>query len=192
MPPDSPAAPESLSPAARDRVVERLKELFAQDELDLAAFESKLERTFAARTSHDLEALIATLPALPALASAANAPALAPTIISGIVSGHKRAITSTVPRQLRVQAMLGYVELDLTGAVFAAGLTTIDARAFLGYVEIRLPAGVRVENEGRSLFGYFSVDGPPPAVTAGAADERVVRIVGRALFGYAESSIAGD
>lgn len=193
MPLDAPLVPDNLSPAARERVVERLKALFAADELDLPTFEAKLERVFAARTSRDLEAVASTLPAAPLPAGASNVPAVAPTVISGILSAQERAINSTVPRHLLVRAMLGYVELDLTGATFAPGVTTIDARALFGYVEIRLPTGVRVENEGKSRFGYFAVAGPPPGVAAGAAEERVVRIVGRALFGYTESSVAsGD
>ena len=66
MTPDGPLVPENLSPAARERVVERLKQLFAADELDLPTFEAQLERVFAARSVRDLEAVTATLPMLAA------------------------------------------------------------------------------------------------------------------------------
>ena len=60
--------------------------------------------------------------------------------------------------------------------------------AFMGYVEIRLPVGVRVENRGRALFGFFSLKG------RGAPDHApaVLRISGRATFGYAELFVSRD
>jgi predicted membrane protein len=73
------------------------------------------------------------------------------------------------------------VELDLTEATFEPGVTTIDVRAFMGYVQIRFPAGVRVESAGRALFGYFAIKGGAP----GNAPS-VVRITGRAALGFAE------
>jgi predicted membrane protein len=93
-------------------------------------------------------------------------------------------MAGVVPPDLRLRARLGYVELDLTDATFAPGVTTIDVRAFLGYVQIRFPPGVHVESHGRALFGFFSLKGAP----ASAPDDttRVVRIVGRATFGFAE------
>ena len=192
MTPDGPLVPESLSPAARERVVERLKQLFAADELDLPAFEAKLERVFAARTAGELDAVAATLPAAPAHADVPAVAGTMPTVVSAFFSGHQQAVVTTVPQPLLVRAMLGYVELDLTAAAFPPGVTIIDVRAFLGYVSIRLPAGVRVESAGKALFGYFSHAGAEPLLGP-SAEQRVVRIVGRALFGYAESAVgAGD
>ena len=85
-----------------------------------------------------------------------------------------------MPRELTLKSRLGYVELDLRDATFAPGVTTIDVRSFMGYVEIRLPVGVRVESHGRALFGYFAVKG------LDEDSESIVRITGRAVFGYAE------
>ena len=67
----------------------------------------------------------------------------------------------TLPSNVAVAAHpdLGYVELDLTRATFAPGLTTIDVRAFMGYVQIRFPPGVRVESEGHAVFGFFALKG---------------------------------
>ena len=53
-------------------------------------------------------------------------------------------------------------------------------RSFAGYVEIRVPAGVRVETSGRAFLGYFALKG-----AAGNAPA-VVRVTGRAALGYVE------
>jgi len=116
-------------------------------------------------------------------------PAAAPrsdTNIRAILSGQERKLAGLVPRELKLKSRMGYVELDLRDATFAPGITTIDVRSFMGYVEIRLPAGLRVENHGQALFGYFAVKGLDEDA------ERVVRITGRAVFGYAEIFLPDD
>ena len=101
--------------------------------------------------------------------------------------GGRAAVLSTGGRAwqpLPLRARLGYVELDLTGARFEAGLTTIDVRTFMGYVQLLLPAGVRVESSGRAILGFFALKG------TGAGDGPVVRITGRAALGFAEAIVA--
>ena len=53
-------------------------------------------------------------------------------------------------------------------------------RSFAGYVEIRVPAGVRVESSGRAFLGYFALKG-----ATGDAPV-VLRVTGRASIGYVE------
>jgi hypothetical protein len=145
--------------------------------------EARLQRVYAAATVGELEAIIADLPRAPA-AETASVPATA-TTITALFSGQERRIVSRVPRELRLKARLGYVELDLTRATFEPGLTTIDVRALMGYVQVRFPPGVRVENEGHALFGFFALKGGE-SPDAGPGAERVVRVTGRAVFGFAE------
>jgi hypothetical protein len=164
-------------------VVAILTRHFSNDWLTEADLEARLQRVYAATTSGELEAVIADLPAPPA-AEAPSVPATAATI-TALFSGQERQIVSRVPRELRVKARLGYVELDLTRATFEPGLTTINVRAFMGYVQIRFPPGVRVENEGHALFGFFGLKGGGSSEREAGA-ERVVRVTGRAVFGFAE------
>ena len=98
-------------------------------------------------------------------------------------SGQERKLAGVVPRNLKLRVRLGYVELDLTQATFGPGVTTIDVGAFMGYVQIRFPAGVRVETSGRALFGYFAIKG---AVSDAPA---IVKITGRARFGFVEAML---
>jgi uncharacterized protein DUF1707 len=183
-----PAPPPE--PAARERVVEVLTRLFADDRITSEDLEARLERVYHATSAPQLEAVIADLPATLPDAAPASVPAAAGVAprIAAFFSGQEQRLTGVVPRRLEVHSRFGYVELDLTRAAFEAGVTEIDARAFMGYVQIRLPPGVRVECLGRAVFGFFSLKGTS---RAGADDAPVVvRIMGRAAFGFAECLIA--
>jgi len=161
-----------LVPAARERIVEQLKRHYANDDLSEGELESRLKEAYAARTVSDLENIVVDLPSL-------GVPRT-DTSIKALWSGQERKLAGLVPPQLTLKSVMGYVELDLRDATFAPGITTIDVRSFMGYVEIRLPVGVRVESDGRALFGYFALKG------LDEESDRVVRITGRAVFGYAE------
>ena len=162
----------SIPAATRQRVIERLTRHFANDELTEYQLDSRLKEVYAARTAAELDAIVADLPS--------QALARTDTKIKATLSGQERKISGLVPHELSLKARMGYVELDLRDATFAPGVTTIDVRSFMGYVEIRLPEGVRVESHGRALFGYFAVKGYDED------SECTVRITGRAVFGYAE------
>jgi hypothetical protein len=184
-----PAVP--IAPAAVQRVVDALARLFANDELTEEDLEVRLERVYAATTFAELHAVLADLPA--DLAAGTAAPVAVAERGTGAITawfaGQQRKISGTVPRTLQVRARLGYIELDLTHATLEPGVTTIDVRPFMGYVQIRLPAGCRVESEGRALFGYFALKGSEQSDVEEAAS--VVRLTGRAVFGYAECNVAG-
>ena len=160
-------------------MIDLLTRHFANDELTETQLEARLQEVYAARTAKDLDTIVAGLPSLAATPRT-------DTSIKAILSGQERKLAGLVPRELKLTSRMGYVELDLRGATFAPGITTIDVRAFMGYVEIRLPEGVRVENHGHALFGYFAVKGMDEDA------ESVVRITGRAVFGYAEIFLPDD
>jgi hypothetical protein len=180
-----PAPP--VAPAERDRVVEVLTHHFADDRISAEDLEARLERVYHATSGAELEAVIADLPAALPVKAAAAVPAESPQRIRALFSGQEQRVSGVVPGRLEVRSRLGYVELDLTGATFEPGVTEIDVRAFLGYVQIRFPAGVRVESRGHAILGFFSLKGRSEA-DAGAP---VVRITGRAMFGFAECFVGG-
>jgi hypothetical protein len=171
-------------------VAEVLTQHFAADRITEADLEARLERVYAAATPADLDAVVADLPAsVPAVGAAPALPAdaTASRRILALFSGQEQRVTGVVPRDLRVRARMGYVELDLSRATFEPGLTTIDVRALFGYVEVRLPPGLRVECHGRAVAGYFAFKG---ASRSGGADApSAVRITGLAACGYAECAI---
>ena len=63
----------------------------------------------------------------------------------GVMLGSVVRQMDRVPRHLSVRTLLGNVELDLTQAVFAPGVTEIELHAFMGNIEIQLPKNVGVE-----------------------------------------------
>ena len=107
--------------------------------------------------------------------------------ISELLSGHETKLTGVVPSGLRLRVQLGYIELDLTDATFEPGVTDIEIQAFMGYVQVRFPPGVRVESRGHALFGFFSFKNERGRRSQETADEEtVVRVTGRVTFGFAE------
>ena len=176
----------ALVPDARERVVDALSRAFADDRISAEELEARLERVYRAQTGAELEAIVADLPSL---AAAQDEGALevatgSPRRIAALFAGQERRLMGVVPRALEVRARLGYVELNLTKATFEPGETVIDVRAFMGYVQIRFPDGVRVECDGSALFGFFALAGGATADTGPVTP--VVRVVGRAMFGFAE------
>lgn len=178
MPPLTPS-PNPVPSEARERVVQILTRHFANDDLTDDDLDARLQLVYAAKTPSELDAIISDLPALPGTPAAA-VPARRDAEIRALFSGQERKIAGPMPRDLKLRVAIGYVELDLREATFEPGVTTIDVRTMMGYAEIRLPAGVRVESEGRALFGYFATKGTPED------SARIVRITGRSLFGYTE------
>jgi DUF1707 SHOCT-like domain len=193
-PPDPPEPGLRLptpaaAPAAREQVVEALTQLFARDEITETDLEQRLDRVYRAATTAEMEALLADLPALLPETKTAAVAAETGQRITALLSGQQRRVTGIVPHELELRARLGHVELDLTRATFAPGLTWIDARAFMGYIQIRFPAAVRVESDGRAFAGFFAIKGTGTDDPAAAS---VVRVTGRAIFGFAECHIASD
>src|SRR5574340_1669772 len=93
-----------LEPEARDRVVEVLTRLYADDRISAEDLEARLERVYHATSAPQLEAVIADLTARPGPAGVAIAPAgSAPPRIAALFSGQEQGITGVVPRQLEVR-----------------------------------------------------------------------------------------
>lgn len=166
--PDLPDLPA----AARDRVIDVLTRYFASDQLTEAQLDARFQAVYDAKTQRELDAILADLPA-------PGDPELSD--IRATLSGQETKLAGVVPRHLTLRARLGYVELDLTQARFEPGVTTIDVGVFSGYIQIRFPAGVRVETSGRAFLGYFAVKG------AVADAPAIVRIGGRANLGFVEA-----
>ncbi len=186
-----PSAP--VSPADRDRVVQVLTRHYTEDRLSDEDLEARLDRVYRVSTLPELNAIVADLAAPPAAEAAARSATVArrteasmlpmPRRFRALLSGREQSVTGVVPEKVRVRALLGYIELDLSRATFEPGITRINVRAMMGYVKVILPPGVRVESDGHGLFGYFAVNG---VGSSDPASRRVVHITGRALFGFAE------
>jgi hypothetical protein len=130
-----PTMVPTVSPAARERVIALLTERYAQDHLTLDEFERRAAAAYAARSLDELAALTADLPAGEVPAARTSLPAGNVGVVLGSIVRDMHA----VPRALDVRTVLGNVELDLTRASFAPGVTEISLHAFMGNIEIQLP-----------------------------------------------------
>jgi hypothetical protein len=188
-----------IPPEARDHAVDVLARRFASDQLSEEQLEALLDRVYGAGTMAELDDLIANLPvrqaggeeggSMDVAVAGSSALEPQPVRIRSVLSGQERRITGVVPRRLELRARLGYVELDLTDATFEPGVTEIDARALMGYVQIRLPADVQIDNEGAAILGFFALKGA--GLGAAADTGRTVRVTGRAIMGFAECLVTG-
>ncbi|MDQ6736893.1 MAG: DUF1707 domain-containing protein [Gemmatimonadota bacterium] len=187
---DSPnaALPAQMPlPSARDHVVELLKAGFVENHLSMTEFEQRVALAHQARSRAELDPLVADLLPAAGLAPTASPPGYTGSIanhrkIVAILSNHQRRGPMALPRHLEIVAILGNVELDLTGASIANGVTEIDISAVFGNVEVTLPPGVRIESHGNAFLGSFdhrSQEFPEYAETG----DRVIRITGQSVFG---------
>lgn len=172
-----------LTPAARDEAIARLAEHYAQNHLETAEYERRVERAENATTTAELDDALAGLPPL-------EEQALVPRERAGQLTSTVRALLSTathrgkwkVPSRVVVNATLGAVELDLVDADIA-GEVEIEVKALLGSVRIVVPEDLAVSVSGRAVLGSFdhlSQD------AARGRDRRSVRITGSCLLGSVE------
>ena len=192
-PPVDPRAPTlalPASPAARERVIALLTESYAQDHLSLDEFERRAAAAYAARTPDELAALTADLgnPDVP------TARVSLPSMNVGVVMGSIVREMHAVPRVLDVRTVLGNVELDLTHATFASGVTEIALHAFMGNIEILLPPHVGVEDHVSAVLGSFEYRRHPRATSWRESHHvtSVVRFTGRVTMSSAEVVIRRD
>jgi hypothetical protein len=180
---------------ARERVVARLTEAFANDELAIAAFEQRIADAYQRTSVESLDALVADLePAKtvsaelvvapkPIVAQVVASPEARPMVASAILGSVERTGTMTLPADARASAVLGSLVIDLRGATWR-GVAELKVRAVLGSIEIIVPADIAVECEGTGILGSFEGSSRVPAAID--PDAPRLRIVGAAVLGSIE------
>jgi hypothetical protein len=106
--------------------------------------------------------------------------------MSGVVSflsSNEKEGGWEMPRKFRALAVLGNVELDLREARIGYGLSTIEAVAVLGNIEIIVPPEIAVDCDGDSLMGSFTLRYNKRTSPSMANGERVIRVSGTAYVG---------
>jgi hypothetical protein len=179
--------PNSLN-AARERTIEALSTLFAQDELSLEELERRLERAYKATTVAELDQLTADLRAAPEPASAAmsvRAPvhpaplALEHERIVSVMSESKRTGLWALPQQLDVLALMSDTTLDITHAEIPSGIVDIHVRAMMATVKLILPPGIHVVNRMHAFMSSVNNELDETTPAPGAA---VIRLWGWAMM----------
>ncbi|MFL5487467.1 MAG: LiaF domain-containing protein [Gemmatimonadaceae bacterium] len=111
--------------------------------------------------------------------------------VVSFLSSNERNGRWQLPRQFRALSVLGNVELDLREAEIGYGLSTIEAVAVLGNIEITLPPEIAVECDGDGLLGSFTLKYEGAANPSAADREKTVRITGSAYAGNVEVKVKG-
>ena len=157
----------------RERVIARLSDHFAHDALDVDEFERRVTVAQTSDDPADIEALLADLPEVGG--PIAPVPAVVPTVVPALLpaerdrdtlyaifGGIDRRGTWTVPRRMKIVAIMGGAHLDLREARFPPGVVELDVTAVMGGIEIVVPPGLAVQMHGSAIMGGFAdVDRAP-------------------------------
>jgi hypothetical protein len=178
------------SDADRDRVAEALREAYAEGRLDVEEHNERIERAYLAKTLGELTPLLADLPQRHTMAAPGGPKAAMPadyapgSRIAAVFAEQTRGGRWVVPTQTTAAAVFGSVTIDLREAVLPQHEVVIIANAVFGSVEIKVPHGVVVRDEGTAVFGsrngsdrHWAGDVPV------SPDTPVVVLRGVALFG---------
>jgi hypothetical protein len=177
--------------ALRDRrqeVIQRLSDAYAEDLLELSAFEERLARAHGTSELATLNQLVADLQ--PSMTTA-----LAPLVMPGTPDQPRRrwrALFSSVERRggwvvpsaMKVSSVFGTVVLDFREARFQAGTTELEVRAVFGNIEIIVPPHLAVECDGSAVFASF--EHRAPGVVDDDPRTPRLRVVGSAVFANVE------
>jgi hypothetical protein len=179
----------------RDQVVDVLRDALMSGRLSQEEHADRLEHTLQAKTLGELEPITRDL-LVPGQAApqSATAPVASSSLVPieepanpaesfdtmlAIFGGGERKGRWRVKRRTNAVAVFGGHDLDMTDAVFEGREVTIWAFAVFGGIDITVPEGVGVRNEGVGIFGGFAARGsedPDP-------NAPTVVVKGLALFG---------
>jgi hypothetical protein len=190
-----------VSPAARDQVVQSLGEHFANDRITLDEYERRVDEALRAPSHAALVELTRDLggPVMPVAAPLAATATVTrsvdmhmqriakPRRFWAFMSGVIRRGRWRVPERMRVIAIMGGVELDLTEADLTAQVTEIDVIAVMGGLAVTVPPGVRLESDGIAILGSFEDQSHEPV--SGDPNAPIVRVRGVAIMGGVETKV---
>jgi hypothetical protein len=143
-----PRAELRASHADRDRVVEVLRVAAGDGRLSADELDQRLEAALSARTLSELTVLTSDLPASPAHATAAVAPAAKDLVRIECGSGSaKRNGSWVVPRRMEVRVTSGEVKLDFTSATISQPVLRLDADVKSGHLLLVTRPGIVVDTD---------------------------------------------
>src|SRR5581483_3808591 len=175
-----------VSDVDRERVVDVLREAFAEGRLTADEHAERVDAAYAARTQGELVPLTADLPAhrpqAEPLPKEPAAPPGEPTKLLAVFGETRRKGRWRAGGRLRAVSVFGNVQIDLTEAVFTEHEVVITATSVFGAVDIRVPEGVTLRGSGAGIFGSFDIRQEESA-EPGAP---VVTVHGAAVFGAVE------
>lgn len=183
----------------RERAVATLCEAFAEDRLELAEFERRLDLAHRSATVAELEALVQDLPRpVPAPAATPGRDALArgsravreavrdSRTFLAFMGGVERRGNWKPARRNVVIAIMGGAELDFREVDLPPGETEVFLFCMMGGAEIIVPPNLSVDASGIAIMGGF---GHASAAAERDPDTPVLRINGFCLMGGVDISV---
>lgn len=159
----------------REATIDQLREHFARDDLEIEAFERRVDEALRAPSGSDLDKLVSDLPSLTpqqtlpqvalqpqSIAIVPQSPEIVPAdrvkkigFAMAVLGGNGRRGRWIPPRRLFSLFYLGGGELDFRDVLFVHPVTDVYIGAFLGGVRIIVPPGYAVEINGIPFLGGF-------------------------------------
>jgi hypothetical protein len=194
---NAPSEQPIASNREKQRAVDRLREHYVRDDIDVDQYEAMLDQAWGASAPEDLDRLFARLPVLadadtgsdvavrnhaPLVARASDVKEFGMQV--AILSGSDRKGSWVPPRKMNSLALMGGAGLDFREARFGPGVTEVTILAIWGGVDVIVPPGITVETHGMGIMGGFdsysqTVDSDDPLAP-------VLRIRGLAIMGGVE------
>ncbi len=185
----------------RDQVVEDLMEHFANDVMDLAEFERRLDQANRSKTLEELNALLTDLPTSGALMRSSKlTPARggsavvvssedvrAHSLMIAVCGGTGRKGRWVPARRNTAIGIMGGVELDFRDAMLGPGVTEVNVFAMWGAVDIIVPPEMAVEVDGIAIMGGFEYE--TDTVLNRDPDQPLLRVKGLVVMGGAEIAV---
>jgi Domain of unknown function (DUF1707) len=184
--PPQPLPAQRASDADRERTATLLREAAGDGRLTVEELGERLDAAYAARTTTELEPLLADVRD-PADAAAGHAQPLpvrpgpgATRWIVSLLGGNDRKGRWRIAPRCTVVNVMGGSDLDLHDAELAAQRVELRVFSFMGGSDIRVPEGLDVEVSKFALMGGNDVDlGPQRPRTGGPAVRiRLLSIMG--------------
>ncbi len=160
-----PAAAGALraSDADREQVATLLSAAFAEGRITHDEHDERLTQVLAAKTFDDLVPLTADLVPIDPAPVMASGPArynIQPGSTDhevdrmlAVFSGVQRRGRWRIRRRSQTYALFGGIDLDLRDAVFEAPVVEISGFWCFGGLEIKVPAGIQVQDQTAGIFG---------------------------------------
>ena len=172
----------------REQTVQLLCRQFALDRISEQELETRLDAAYRARSSDELNALVASLPPVP-MSTYERAPV---TIsqrqhvppeerhVYSIFSSVKKRGDWEPGEEVHATTIFGELVLDFREARLRPGLTTVHISAVFGTAKIIVPPGLHIECDGSAFMGEFTQKTSLAADPG--ADAPTLRIVGNAFM----------
>ena len=141
-----------VADADRQRVAELLRRHTADGRLTLDEFAERVGVALAARTSGELDAVLADLPAAPQPMPETRRRRVTRWVVA-VMSGAQRKGRWRPGSQVTAVAVMGSCELDFRRAEIDAAEVVVTAVAVMGGVDVIVPEGIDVELSGLPVMG---------------------------------------